>query len=158
MFLAGRRTASFGLPRTVVADPRTPRAALRALALRVPAAVPEPLSATAAVGATPAPGAPAPLKLPGIWAGNERVPEGRRFISVTFGDNTGVYALESGLNLSLPLLSVEQPQRGSVRFSLRLGGGVRYYNGRWDGARLSGRVSSDAAGREDLGSFELVPR
>jgi hypothetical protein len=158
LFQSGRRTASFGLPRTLLDDPRTPRAALRALALRVPAAVPEPLAAGAAATTPASPGAPAPLKLRGIWAGNERVPEGRRFISVTFGDNTGIYALESGLNLSLPLLSVEQPQRGSVRFSLRLGGGVRYYNGRWDGERLSGRVSSDAAGREDLGSFELVPR
>lgn len=156
LFQSGRRTASFGLPRTLLGDARTPKAALRALALRVPAAVPEPLAAGAP--APPSPGAPAPLKLQGIWAGNERVPEGRRFISVTFGNNTGIYALESGLNLSLPLLSVEQPQRGSVRFSLRLGGGVRYYNGRWDGERLSGRVSSDAAGREDLGSFELVPR
>jgi hypothetical protein len=32
---------------------------------------------------------------------------------------------------------------------------MRYYSGRWDGEKLSGALSRDAAGREVVGSFEL---
>lgn len=153
-FQAGRRAAPFGLPRTV-ADTKPLQAALRGLALRVPASVPEP--ALGGTGGTPPTGVPA-LRLEGAWGGRERVPEGARFIGVTFTARGGTFALEGGLTLSLPLLSLERPQRDSVRFSVRLGGGVRYYSGRWDGQKISGNVSADAAGRDVLGSFELAPR
>ncbi len=151
-FQAGRRLAPFGMPRAA-AESQALRAALRQLALRVPASVPEP-----AVAGSPQASGRAALRLEGAWRGREQVPEGRRAISVTFERRGGTYALESGLGLSLPLLSVERPRPESARFSLRLGGGVRYYSGTWDGERLTGQVSLDAAGRDVVGTFELAPR
>jgi hypothetical protein len=153
-FQAGRRAAPFGLPRAV-AGAQPLRAALRGLALRVPASVPEPALVSPAA---PARAGTAPLRLDGAWGGRERVPEGRRFIGVTFEGRGGTFALESGLTLSLPLLGLERPHGDGVRFSVRLGGGVRYYTGRWDGAAIRGSVSADAAGRDVLGTFELAPR
>lgn len=156
-FQAGRRAAPWGLARETV-EGRPLRAALRALALRVPASVPEPALNAPGAPASAAGAASAELKLEGAWGGREQVPEGRRLIGVTFDRRGGTFTLEGGLTLSVPLLSITRPQRDSVRFSLQLGGGVRYYSGRWDGARIQGSVSADAAGREPLGSFELVPR
>jgi hypothetical protein len=32
---------------------------------------------------------------------------------------------------------------------------MRYYTGRWDGERLRGSITTDAAGRNAIASFEL---
>jgi hypothetical protein len=153
-FQAARRAAPFGVPRHVT-ESKGLRAALRGLALRVPAGVPEP---ALAAGATTAAASVAPLRLDGNWSGHESVPEGRRSIAVSFQARGGTFTLEGGLGLSVPLMSVERQRSEGVVFSLRMAGGVRYYRGRWDGERLRGDVSTDAAGRESVGRFELAPR
>ncbi len=152
VFQAGRRLVPFGLPREVAAA-KGLRAALRGLALRVPNGVPEP-----ALQTTGAASAAAALRLDGTWSGREDVPEGRRSIAVGFEGRGGTFSLEGGLSLSVPLQSVERVRADGVRFAIRMAGGVRHYAGRWDGSRLRGEVSSDAAGRERLGTFELAPR
>lgn len=152
VFQAGRRLVPFGLPREVAAS-KGLRAALRGLALRVPNGVPEPALQTAG-----APSAAAALRLDGTWSGREDVPEGRRSIAVGFAGRGGTFSLEGGLSLSVPLQSVERVRADGVRFAIRMAGGMRHYVGRWDGSRLRGEVSSDAAGRERLGTFELAPR
>jgi hypothetical protein len=59
--------------------------------------------------------------------------------------------------MSVPVLSVQQPQKGTLRFEVRVGGGTRYYRGRWDGSKVTGTLSSDGEGRNVTGSFELEP-
>jgi hypothetical protein len=34
---------------------------------------------------------------------------------------------------------------------------VRYYVGNWNGEKLSGRITTDPAGRNAVGTFELTP-
>jgi hypothetical protein len=153
---ASRRAGGFGVPRPVLASLKPPQlAALRTLGLRLPAGVKEPAQAAAA-GRPASPGVPG-LNLERRWNGFETGPEGRRYFHVTFQGNGGTFGFEGGLNLSVPLTSVEQTQRGVVTFELNLGGSVRHYAGRWDGDKISGTVSTDPEGRQALGSFELTP-
>ena len=78
-----------------------------------------------------------------------------RYLTVAFSRGGGSITYEGGITFSVPLVSLEQRGRDQVRFSVRMRGGVRYYSGRWDGERLTGTLSKDAAGREVVGSFEL---
>jgi hypothetical protein len=59
--------------------------------------------------------------------------------------------------MSVPALGVQQPQKGAVRFEVKVGAGSRFYRGRWDGARITGKMTSDADGRTEIGSFDLEP-
>ena len=52
----------------------------------------------------------------------------------------------------------ERPRRDQVRFSVQIRGGVRHYATRRDGEALRGSISTDAAGRNVVASFELRRR
>ena len=44
-----------------------------------------------------------------------------------------------------------------VRYSVKVATGTRFYVGRWDGEKISGRIFSDAAATFPIGSFDLSP-
>jgi hypothetical protein len=140
------------------------REALRLVALRVPPGVRGPATvapvsvASANAPVTP-PSAAQPMpRLDGPWSGSENETGRQRYVTVTFRGATGTISYEGVMTVSAPLLSVEQAQRGAVRFSVELRGGLRYYVGRWDGQALTGKVSTDPGGAQSLGTFELRPR
>ena len=169
---AARREGHFGVPYAIMdgldADLRS---RVAALGLSVPAEVPAqatpavPAPATpeqpAAPAATPAPEATpeAPalpkLNLDGSWRGHEQVPEGRRRISVSFQDET--LTVHTRIEFRQPFAKLTR-RKDSVRFSINVARGVRYYHGVWDGDKLSGDVTSDAAGRKPMGRFEIQRR
>jgi hypothetical protein len=161
LFDAARRTGRPGVPRQVVDEARPPlRDGLRLLALRVPASVTAPLAAAPAstlpvATATPP---PARLQLEGTWGGSQVEQGQRQYLTVTFGRGGGSISYEGGITFTVPLLSVEQPRRDQVRFSVQIRGGVRYYAATWDGETLAGSISTDSAGRNVVASFELHRR
>jgi hypothetical protein len=144
------------------------RDGLRLLALRVPASVPGPAAPAApapalAAPAVPAAGAagtprPGPLALEGTWAGSQTESGRRQYITARFRKNGGSLAYEGGITLTVPLLTLEQTGRDRARFSVQFQAGVRHYAGKWDGETLSGPVSTDAAGKNVVASFELRKR
>jgi hypothetical protein len=147
---AAQKTGRFGVPWSVVTAFRpAQRDALRLVALRVPAAVVGP-------GGVPV-AAAAALKLEGNWTGSEVENAQRRYISASFAQGTGSIAIEAAVVLTLPLLTVET-RKNEARFSIQFRGGTRHYIGKWDGALLSGIIANDAAGKEQVGTFELKPR
>ncbi len=168
VYQAAQKTGRFGVARDVVTGLRAPqKEALRLIAFRVPASVTGPAITTlpaATVAGTPAPAgatppsASAPLRLEGSWIGSEEEGGERRYLTASFRSGSGTVAYEGIVTLTVPLLSLETPQRGNVRFSLQFKGGIRYYAGRWDGQRLSGTISRDPAGASSIGTFELRPR
>jgi hypothetical protein len=153
VFQAARRTGRFGVPRAVAAALTPPqRQALRLLAERVPASLAGP--------APSVPGAPravVALKVPGNWTGFELEAGVQRFIAVRFTRSGGTLTFTGAVSIGVPLLSLETSERNSVRFSAEVRGGIRYYQAAWDGEKLKGRFSSDPAGRNVVGSFELSP-
>jgi hypothetical protein len=168
LFDDAQRTGRPGVPRQVLDQARPAlREGLRLLALRVPASVPGP-----AAPATPAPGVPAPvpvasaaptpragpLALEGTWAGSQTEAGERQYITVRFRRSGGSIAYEGGITLTVPLLTLDETGRDQARFSVQFQGGVRHYAGKWNGETLSGPVSSDAAGKNVVGSFELRKR
>jgi hypothetical protein len=58
----------------------------------------------------------------------------------------------------VPLLTLDPPRRDQVRFSVQIRGGIRHYSGKWDGEAIRGSISTDAAGRNVVASFELRRR
>jgi hypothetical protein len=160
-----RKSVTAGVPRQVVADAKGLRDAVRIAALRVPASVKGPVAETTAAAATSQPAAtpavpagPA-LKLEGRWAGSETDADGggTKYVTIVFSGTSGTLTYERALSLSQPLLGVEQV-KSAVRFSLQTGGGPRYFQGRWDGQKISGTISADPGGKQPLGTFELTPR
>jgi len=120
----------------------------------VPAAVSAPVTlggATSAADSTP------PLKLDGTWRGSETDGGIRKAITIVFRGGSGTLTYERALSMSVPVLGVQQPQKGVVRFEVRVGAGTLFYRGRWDGARITGKVTSDAEGRTEVGVFDLDP-
>jgi hypothetical protein len=157
LFDAARRTGRPGVPRQVVDEARPPlRYGLRLLALRVPASVTAaPASTLPVAAATPA---PARLQLEGTWGGSQVEQGQRQYLTVRFRRGGGSISYEGGITFTMPLLSVEQPRRDQVRFSVQIRGGVRYYAATWDGETLAGSISTDSAGRNVVASFELHRR
>jgi len=158
VYQAGQKAGGNGLPLVVLAaiKPAT-REALRLVAFRVPPSIPGP-QGPASVAVAPAAVGAAPLHLEGTWAGKE-IEEGlRRDVTATFKADSGSVAYEGMVTLTVPLLSLEAPQNNTVRFSLQYRGGIRYYNGRWDGQSLAGTISRDPAGTETVATFTLRPR
>jgi hypothetical protein len=152
LFQAGQK----GPVAAAAARPAT-RDAMRILAFRVPAAIPGPTGPTS-VAVAPAAAASAPLQLQGSWLGTEVESGERRYLTAIFKIDSGSMSYEGVVTLTVPFLTLEQPQRNTVRFSLQVRGGMRTYNGRWDGETLSGTVSRDAAGKDQVGTFSLRPR
>lgn len=158
LYQAARKQSHWGVPRQLLAEARPAQLqGLRVLGLRVPPTVPEPAGTPAAAKASAAEQAVAAFKLEGEWRGRETVPEGSRYITLFFRGKTGTFELASGPGVGFPLTQLEQPQKGSVRFSISVAGGLRSYSGRFDGAKISGTISAGPGG-PSLGSFELTPR
>lgn len=157
LFQLAQKGGGFGVPRKVVAEAKPGlREALRLLAFRVPPSVRD---VSPAGTATPeAPVGPPPLRLEGTWAGSEREGGTRRWVTITFTGNGGRLSYEGTVTLTIPLESLDRPQKDTVRYSLQFRGGMRHYVGKWDGQTLSGKISSDPAGTQPLGTFELRPR
>jgi hypothetical protein len=155
LFDTARQTGRFGVPLSVMESARPgTREALRILGLRVPASVAGPPSAG---GAAPAAAGVAGLRLDGTWTGAETDSEGRKMVTVRFSGTTGNLSYQRGLSVSVPLTGVEQPRKGSVRYSVKTASGTRFYVGRWDGQKITGTIFSDAATTFPIGSFELGP-
>jgi hypothetical protein len=79
-------------------------------------------------------------------------------VSVIFQRGGGSISYEGGITFTVPLQALEQPRRDEVRFSVPIRGGVRHYAGKWNGETLSGTISTGAAGRNVVASFELRRR
>jgi hypothetical protein len=148
-----RRMASGGVPRKALeALPAEARQGLRTLALKMPMAVAEPGGGTAETALA---GTADPLPLEGTWSGTATEEGVPKYLKVTFAKQGGTFTYEKPLTLSFPLLVVERPRAGEVHFAFRVGGGARYYQGTWDGEKLSGSISSSRDGKPVSGSFEL---
>jgi len=161
-----RKSVTSGVPRQVVADAKGLRDAVRIAGLRVPSAVKVALPETsAAVASTTepstAPAAPAgpALKLDGHWAGTESDADGggTKYLTIVFSGATGTLTYERAISVSQPVMGVEQ-NKASMRFLMQTGGGPRYFQGKWDGQKITGTISADQAGKIPLGTFELTPR
>jgi hypothetical protein len=162
-----RKSVASGVPRQEVADAKGLRDAVRIAALRVPAAVKGPVEETAATASTAAtepvagpsvPAGPA-LKLDGRWAGTETDADGggTKYLTVVFTGATGTLTYERAISVSQPIQNVEQ-SKATMRFLMQTGGGPRYFQGKWDGQKITGSISADPAGKIPLGTFELTPR
>jgi hypothetical protein len=163
LFEEARRSGATGIPRQLVDAARAPlKEGLRLLGLRVPASVTAtaPIAAAAAGVAAPATAAPTPsaLQLDGTWGGSQVEQSQRQYLSVSFRGNGGTIAYEGGITLTVPMTSVEKPRRDQVHFGVQIRGGMRHYTGQWDGEKISGSVSTDAAGKNVVGTFELRRR
>jgi len=155
-FDAARKSAASGVPRAVLTQGRPPaRVAMRTIALRMPASVTAPAGESASGGAV---SGPAPLRLAGDWAGNEVETGERKFVIASFAPPAGTLTYQRALTITVPLANVEQGRDGSVRFEAQAGRGTRYYSGKWDGQKIAGKITSDQAGQEVTGSFELEKR
>jgi hypothetical protein len=157
LFEAARKSATSGVPRSVLGQGKPPaRAALRTIALRVPASVAAPAGepTTAAVPTSSVP----PLRLAGDWSGTETESGERRFVTANFAPPAGSLTYQRALTITVVLANVEQGRDGSVRFEAQAGRGQRYYIGKWDGQKIAGKIASDTAGQEILGNFELEKR
>jgi hypothetical protein len=156
VFDAARKTGYFGVPYPVVADARpATREALRTLAYRVPASVKGLAGAEPSVAAA---SGPPPLKLEGTWTGSENEGGLRRWLTLRFRPSGGNISYEGTVTLTVPILTVEPLPKSAVRFGVQFRGGLRYYVGQWDGEVLSGKISSDPAGTQPIGTFELRSR
>jgi len=155
IYQAARKTGRFGVPREVVDEFRPGmREAMTLVALRVPAAVTGPSMVLTGPAAPNGPGV-GPLKLEGIWTGFELEGPTRKYLTVNFKGNGGTLSYEGIVSMSVPM-RLEEASRTSARFSVQVRG-MRHYSGKWDGQKLTGTISSDASGRGDIGTFELVP-
>jgi hypothetical protein len=155
-----RKSVVVGVPRQIIAEARPPmRDALRTAGLRIPASVkgPAPAAGAAATEAAAAasPAGPA-LRLDGRWSGSETDSGRLTYITATFAGPGGTFTYERALSVSQPLLGVVQ-QKTVVRFSVQTGAGPRYYQGKWDGQKLTGTVSVDPTGKTPVGTFDLSP-
>ena len=161
LFEVAQRSGAAGVPRRVVDEARPPlRDGLRLLGLRVPASVTAP-SAAATAAALPTAAAsptPPPLQLDGTWGGSQVEQGQREYLTVTARGSGGTVAYEGGITFTVPMLNLEKPRRDQVLFSVQIRGGVRHYAGRWDGEAITGNVSTDAAGKNVVASFELRRR
>jgi hypothetical protein len=122
------------------------------------AVAPAPPAAPAASAAAPATPAPARLQLEGTWIGSQAEGGQAQYVTVVFRRSGGTISYEGGITLTVPLLTLEQRRRDEVHFSVQIRGGVRHYAGKWDGQAITGSISTDAAGRNVVATFELRRR
>jgi hypothetical protein len=150
-----RKEAPSGIPRSVVSSARPAlRDSLRIVAFRVPATVTGPGGPAAATAA----GGPA-LRLDGTWTGSITEDGVLKYVTVVFDGDVGEITYRRALALTIPLEKVEQTRKGTVRFVIQTGAGARFYQGAWDGQKITGQISDDATGGTTLGTFELtLPR
>jgi hypothetical protein len=152
-----RKTGKFGLPREVVAALKPAEAeTLRAIGLRVPAAVFVKEDRSAAPGAAAAAAAAQGIKLEGTWTGWEMEQGRKRGITLSVQGEAGTLTFAGSVAISVPLLRVEQPQKGIVKFSALIRGGGRHYDGRWDGEKITGTITQEGIAPVQVGTFELT--
>ena len=96
------------------------------------------------------------LRLDGSWSGTETESGSLKYISASFSGPSGSLTYQRALSITVPVRDVAQ-QKASVRFSVQTGAGPRYYQGRWDGQKLTGTLSTDPGGKSPVGTFELSP-
>ena len=165
LYPLARKSVAVGVPRQLIAEARPPvREALRTAGLRIPATVKGPAPVVAAATTTTpetaaaSPAAPAgpALRLDGRWSGSETDSGRTTYITAVFAGPGGTFTYERALSVSQPLLGVVQ-QKTLVRFYVQTGAGPRYYQGKWDGEKLTGTVSVDPASKSPVGTFELGP-
>jgi hypothetical protein len=119
---------------------------------------PSPGTAAAALPTVAASPTPPPLQLDGTWGGSQVEQGQRQYLTVTARGSGGTVAYEGGITFTVPMLNLDKPRRDQVLFSVQIRGGVRHYAGRWDGETVTGNVSTDAAGKNVVASFELRRR
>src|SRR5207302_2527658 len=143
------KASRFGISREVfLALKPAEREALRSLGLRVPAGVVVTAEGRNSTGDTGP-------KLDGTWTGTENEGGRERPISVVFGGGRGTLSYTGGIVVAMPLQRVEQ-QKGTIRFTAQMGGGTRYYVGRWDGKKISGTIHLEGQeSQPPLGTFEI---
>jgi hypothetical protein len=156
IFQAAQKTGRAGISAQVTTRPAL-RDGLRIVAYRVPPSVVGPAGGVAP-NAAPSAAGPPPLQLEGSWVGTETEGGIPRYVTAVFRKDTGNLSFEGTVTLTVPLISLEQPQKDSVRYSLMVRGGMRYYVGKWDGQTVTGRIFTDAEGKEPVGTFSLRPR
>ena len=156
IFQGAQKTGRAGISAQVLTRPAL-RDGLRLLAYRVPPSVVGPAGAVAP-SAVPSAAGPPPLQLEGSWVGTETEGGTQRYVTAVFRKNSGGISYEGSVTLTVPLITLEKPQKDSVRYSLMVRGGMRYYVGKWDGQALSGKITTDAEGAEAVGTFQLRPR
>ncbi len=144
-----RKVVAVGVPRQAVVEAKPPlRDALRVAGLRVPPSVKD---ASAAASAGPS------FKLEGEWSGSERDSGELHYVTVTFAGGAGTLTYQRALALSVSLVDLQQ-QGSTLRFTVQTGVGKRFYRGQWDGKKITGTLSTDAAGKAEVGTFELSSR
>jgi hypothetical protein len=169
LFEIARRGGTPGVPRQAVeAAPQTLRDGLRVVGLRVPSSVTaESVAAAAATptttavpvaAAAPTPTPPAALVFDGNWGGSQVEQGQRQYLMLAIRGNGGTMAYEGGITFTVPLQTLEKPRRDQVRFSVQIRGGYRHYWGKWDGEAIAGNVTTDAAGKNVVATFELRRR
>jgi hypothetical protein len=147
IYQAAHKTGRFGVPRSVLKEAKPPfPEAMRLVAFRLPAAVPE-----AAVGAAGT--AQLTLNLQGVWRGTEGARGEKKYMQFTFTAREGS-AFYAGLTMDV--LEIQLIGKDTVHFALPIQG-RRYYWGTWDGRRITGTVYEDPGGKNSIGTFELVP-
>jgi hypothetical protein len=153
LFQATQRGGAGGLSSAIVGALKpAQRTALQTAAFRVPASVTEPMAGGTE---TAPPTVAAPLRADGIWNGSESETGAQtRYISLTVNGKRATLSLEGAVSLDLVVLDVEAT-KSTIHFSVETRGTRRYYSGKWDGVVLRGEISSDPAGRETVGTFEL---
>ena len=113
-------------------------------------------TSTAPSGAERAPAAGvAPLSLDGSWHGLEHTGGRQRGVRMTFSAGSGTLAYEAAVALAQKLASVKV-KGNTVRYSVKRRNSTRYYEGTWDGEKISGSISAQSKGGSDLGTFELM--
>ena len=101
---------------------------------------------------------PAPFVVEGVWVGDEVSAVGSKHPTITFTGDGGTLAYEDitggtgSFTMRLQAVKVEGLQ---VRFAVPGGGALRHWSGRWDGNKIAGTISADAAGASPVGTFEL---
>src|SRR6185295_12287877 len=96
-----------------------------------------------------------PLRLAGDWSGTEIETGERKFVTANFAPPAGSLTYQRALTITVILAKVEQGRDGSVRFEAQAGRGNKYYAGKWDGLKITRKISTDPAGQDVTGSFEL---
>ena len=106
------------------------------------------------------PAAAAPLVLEGVWMGDEVGAVGSKHPTITFTKDGGTLAYEDAsggtgsFKMRLQAFKVDGTQ---VRFAVPGGGSLRHWSGRWDGKKITGTISADAAGASPIGwVFRLI--
>ena len=94
--------------------------------------------------------------LVGSWNGSEDEGGSRRFPTLTFSKDGGTITYETSSGATALRVDSLKLEGASVRFAVTGLDGTRHYLGSLSGDSITGKISRDEAGRNPLGSFQLV--